>query len=264
MVRGVQRIEQVIANAGSDQLAHMRFVATEGPTMPRRKRNRVSAAVLIIEADEAYRAIIETCVRLAGCRAEAVSDLQRALPKLETESFDALIWGVPPEEDRWSDLVAQLHARTDARVLLLTDHFEAAQAAYEGGADQVLPKPFIPSALVGALKAALRRSPSLLMHLASRVEIKGMTFDGEGRTLHFNGQLVSFTVQEWDLLAVFLSHPNRFLSAREIIRFGWRAGDHEAEQLRTYVRRLRLKLEPLDVACRLVTQHNRGYCLIVD
>jgi DNA-binding response OmpR family regulator len=61
-----------------------------------------------------------------------------------------------------------------------------------------------------------------------------------------------------------LSHPNRFLSAGEIIRLGWRAGDHEAEQLRTYVRRLRLKLEPLDIPCRLISQHNRGYCLIVD
>ncbi|HEY0493331.1 MAG TPA: winged helix-turn-helix domain-containing protein [Candidatus Dormibacteraeota bacterium] len=261
---GVQRIEQVITKAGSSQLGHVRFVATEGSTMARRKRRRVSGAVLIIEAEEAYRAVIETCVRLAGCRAEAVSDLQLALPKLESESFDALIWGLLPEEDRWSEVVAQLRARTEARVLLLADHFEAAQAAYEAGADQVLPKPFIPSALVGALKAALRSAPSLMMHLASRVEVKGMTFDGEGRTLQFNSEQVSFTVQEWDLLAVFLSHPNRFLSAREIIRFGWRAGEHEAEQLRIYVRRLRLKLEPLDVACRLVSQHNRGYCLIID
>jgi two-component system response regulator ResD len=236
----------------------------EAPSMARRQRSRTTGAVLIIEADEAYRAVIETCVRLAACRAEAVSDLQLAIPKLESESFDALIWGVGPEEDRWSELVAQFRASTDARVLLLSDHFEAAQAAYEAGADQVLPKPFIPSALVGALKAVLRRSPSLIMHLASRVEIKGMTFDGGGRTLQFKGEQVSFTVQEWDLLAVFLSHPNRFLGAREIIRFGWRAGDHEAEQLRIYVRRLRLKLEPLDIAWRLVSQHNRGYCFIVD
>jgi two-component system response regulator ResD len=260
----VERVEETISGAGSDEPAQVPFNATGESTMARRKRSRVSGAVLIIEADEAYRAIIETCVRLAACRAEAVSDLQLALPKLESGSFDALIWGLPPEEDRWSELVAQFRARTDARVLLLADHFEAAQAAYEAGADQVLPKPFVPSALVGALKAALRRSPSLMMHLASRVEIKGMTFDGEGRTLQFNGQQVSFTVQEWDLLAVFLSHPNRFLSAREIIRLGLRAREHEAEQLRIYVRRLRLKLEPLDVTCRLVTQHNRGYCLIVD
>jgi len=102
------------------------------------------------------------------------------------------------------------------------------------------------------------------MHLASRVEIKGVVLDAAGRTLDVAGERVSFTSQEWDLLAVFLSHPNRFLAAREIIRLGWRAGAHEVEQIRTYVWRLRRKLEPLHVPFRLVSHHNRGYCLIVD
>jgi DNA-binding response OmpR family regulator len=228
------------------------------------KRNRPSGAVLIVEPDEAYQAVIDTCVRLAGGRAQTVPDIELALAEPGGERFDALIWGAGPDEEGWSTVVAQLRAGTDARLIVLADHFEAASAATEGAVDQVLPKPFIPSALVGALKAALRKSPSLMMHLASRVEIKGMTFDGEGRTLQSNGDRVAFTLQEWDLLAVFLSNPNRFLSAGEIIRLGWRAGDHETEQLRTYVRRLRLKLEPLDIPCRLVSQHNRGYCLIVD
>ncbi len=54
------------------------------------------------------------------------------------------------------------------------------------------------------------------------------------------------------------------MTAREIIRLGWRAGIHEVEQLRTYVRRLRQKLEPLNVPLRLVSHHNRGCCLVVD
>lgn len=232
--------------------------------MARGKLNRLGGVVLIVEADDAYQAVMETCARLAGCRAQAVGELQPGLRKLESQSFDAVICGIASEDDRWPEVVAQLRARTDARVILVADHFEIAQAADENTADQMLPRPFVPSALVGALKAALRRSPSLMMHMASRVEIRGMIFDGERRTLQVNGQQVSFTDQEWALLAVLLSHPNRFLSANEIIRLGWRAGEHEAEQLRTYVRRLRLKLEPLDIACRLVSQHNRGYSLLVD
>lgn len=236
------------------------------PSVRTRRRARGSEAVLVVEADEAYRAVIETCVRLAGCRVEAATDLAAALTKLEKgASFDVLIWGSGPDEDRHSETVALLRARTDAYVLLLADHFDAAQSAHDPGADQVLPKPFVPGALVGALRAAARRSPALMMHLASRVEIKGIIFDSAGRTLQFDGKhVVTFTTQEWDLLAVFLSHPNRFLTAREIIRLGWRAGVHEVEQLRTYVRRLRQKLEPLDVPFRLVSHHNRGYCLIVD
>ena len=232
--------------------------------MARGKLNRLGGAVLIVEADEAYRAVMETCARLARGRAQATDDVQLALRTLESQSFDAVVCGIGPDEERWPEVAAQLRARTEARVLLVADHFEAAQGAVENAADQVLPRPFVPSALVGALKAALRRSPSLMMHMATRVEIRGMTFDGERQTLQFNGEEVSFTDQEWSLLAVLLSHPNRFLSAREIIRLGWHAGEHEVEQLRVYVRRLRLKLDPLDIACRLVSQHNRGYCLIVD
>jgi DNA-binding response OmpR family regulator len=229
-----------------------------------RRRDRGSGAVLVVEADEAYRAVIETCVRLADCRAEATADLAAALARLEGASLDVLIWGTGPEDDRHAESVRLLRARTDAHVILLADQFEIAQSAHEAGADQVLPKPFVPSALVGALRAALRRSPALMMHLASRVEIKGIVFDAAARSLQRDGAQVSFTAQEWDLLAVFLSHPNRFMTAREIIRLGWRAGAHEAEQLRTYVRRLRQKLEPLDVPLRLVSHQNRGYCLVVD
>lgn len=229
-----------------------------------RRRDRGSGAVLVVEADEAYRAVIETCVLLADCRAEATTDLAAALARLEGAGFDVLIWGTGPGEDRHAESVGLLRVRTDAHVILLADQFEIAQSAHEAGADQVLPKPFVPSVLVGALRAALRRSPALMMHLASRVEIKGIVFDAAGRSLRCGGTEVSFTTQEWDLLAVFLSHPNRFLTAREIIRLGWRAGAHEVEQLRTYVRRLRQKLEPLNVPVRLVSHQNRGYFLVVD
>jgi DNA-binding response OmpR family regulator len=255
---------QPITEGDGRRLAQTGFAVPVEGARSRGNRSRALGAVLIIETDEAYKAVIETCVRLADCRAEAAPNPQLALRKLQSHTFDAVIWGVSQEGDGWPEVAAQLRTRAAPRLLLLADQFEAAQAAYEGIADRVLPKPFIPSALVGALRAATRRSPSLMMHLASRIEIKGMTFDSQERSLELNGEQISFTTQEWDLLAVFLSHPNRFLSAAEIIRLGWRAGDHELEQLRTYVRRLRLKLEPLDVACRLISQHNRGYCLIVD
>lgn len=76
--------------------------------------------------------------------------------------------------------------------------------------------------------------------------------------------MMSFTIREWDPLAVLLSHPNRFTTARETIRLGWHAGTHEVEPLRTYVRRLRQKLEPLNVPLRVTSHHNRGHCLVVD
>jgi DNA-binding response OmpR family regulator len=138
---------------------------------------------------------------------------------------------------------------------------DMAQLDLEAGADQWVPKPFAPGALIGALRAALRTAASPTMDIASSIEIQGMVLDGRRRRLIFADREVGFTRQEWALLSILVSRPNRFLGAREILRLGWRAGDHEPDQLRIYVRRLRQKLEPLSLPCRLMSQHGQGYCL---
>ena len=95
-----------------------------------------------------------------------------------------------------------------------------------------------------------------------RTTIRGIFLDGSRRNLTYQGAEVTFTRQEWDLLAILFSHPDRFLSAQEILRLGWTAGEHAAEQLRTYVHRLREKLDPLGLPCQLLSRHGQGYCLL--
>jgi DNA-binding response OmpR family regulator len=107
----------------------------------------------------------------------------------------------------------------------------------------------------------MRKSSSAVVRVASRLEIRGMVLDGGRRNLSFSGSEVFFTRQEWDLLSILISHPERFLAAQDIVQIGWRAGEHAAEQLRTYVHRLRQKIEPLNLPCRLLSQHGQGYCL---
>ena len=42
-------------------------------------------------------------------------------------------------------------------MILLDELYEEVRASFEAGADQVLPKPFVPGALVGAIKACAPR-----------------------------------------------------------------------------------------------------------
>lgn len=231
--------------------------------MTARERQGASRSrVLIVEADEAYRAVIATCVGMAKCNVDAVSDLKTAVEAPEEHSYDLLIWGAAAGERRQVEIIGNLVKVYETPLILLEDELETSQASFEAGATHVLPKPFIPGALVGAIKASLRRAPAMLTQLISRMEIRGMVF--EERTLRFDGHSVAFTGQEWELLTLFLAHPNRYLSIREILRLGWRAGEYEGEQVRTYISRLRQKLRPLNLPCQLVSQQGRGYCLIID
>jgi two-component system response regulator MtrA len=220
---------------------------------------------LLIESDEAYRAAIAAVMRVAGCRVEQVTTPDHAFPVLDHRSIDIVVWGVSRSDAaRRGEVISEVRQRTEAPLVLVDGSSDMAQLDLETGADQWVPKPFVPGALVGSLRAALRQSASSIMQIATRIEVRGMMLDGRTRTLSVDARSATFTRQEWALLSILMSHPNRFLAAREILRLGWRAGDHGPEQLRTYVRRLRDKLEPLDVPCRLQSRHGHGYCLEFD
>jgi DNA-binding response OmpR family regulator len=216
----------------------------------------------LIETDEAYGAVIEACLRLAGCMVDRVRELEAGFSRLDRRNFDLVIWGVPLREvASRGEIISEIRLRTESPLVVVDGDFEVAQVDLEAGADHWLPKPFVPGALVGSLRAALRMSGSSIIRAASRIEIRGMLLDGRRRRLLFEGTDVEFTRQEWDLLSILIGYPDRFLGAREILRLGWRAGEHGPDQVRTYVGRLRRKLDPLDLPCQLLSQHGQGYCL---
>jgi DNA-binding response OmpR family regulator len=219
----------------------------------------------LIEADESYRAAVAACMRLAGCQVEAVPDADAALAALADGDHQLLVWCVPAEDvDRRLQVMAEFRNRSRARIILLGERADSAQLDLEAGAGHWLQKPFVPGTLVGLVRAALRTSASPVARVATRLEMRGIVLDGTRRRLTFAGSGVALTRQEWELISILFRHPERFLSAREVLRLGWRAGDHAAEQLRTYVRRLRVKLEPLGLPCRLLSKHGHGYCLAFD
>lgn len=215
----------------------------------------------MVEGDDGYRASITACLRLADCQIRCVGTIATALVALERGQYDVVIWGVPgaPENRRAS--IIELKLRTEAPLVVLAVGFEMAQSDLEAGADQWLPKPFVPGALIGAVRAALRKSASPVVPLAAVFDVRGIRLNGKDRTLGFGGGETSLTRQEWDLLSILVDHPNRYLTVHEILRLGWHAGVYGPEEVRIYMRRLRRKMDPLGLPCELLARHGLGYCL---
>jgi DNA-binding response OmpR family regulator len=64
---------------------------------------------------------------------------------------------------------------------------------YEAGARQVLPKPFVPDTLIGAIKSELR-GPEIasVISIATRIKMRGLVFDAMQRTIKNGEANVSF------------------------------------------------------------------------
>src|ERR1700693_510807 len=235
-------------------------------------RGRLRASLpgfLVVDSTPGYRSVISHVVEMAGGQFESVAEIGQAMRQLDgAESFDMVIVGTSADSPVTPAAIGKLRAVSETPVIVLIESYDETRETlriYKAGADEVLPKPFVPDALIGAIKAEMRRpGPISVVPLATRIELGPLVFDARKRRVTgTEGSSVSLTKREWQLLSFFLASPNQFFAAKEVASQAW-GPEASVEQFRSYVTRLRNKLSPFRPYCALVTEKGKGYCLVVD
>jgi DNA-binding response OmpR family regulator len=222
----------------------------------------------VVEANAGYRSVISHLVELAGGEFESVAEFDAARRQLDrARRFDLVILGMSADSRVSPKQLGDLHALGRCPFILLDESSEDAGATletYEAGASQVLPKPFVPDALIGAIKAELR-GPDVasVVAIATKIEFGGLMFDAKNRNVKSAKASVALTKREWQLLSFFLANPSQFFAAEEVALPAW-GPDASIEQFRTYVTRLRKKLSPFKGVCEIVNQKGKGYRLVLQ
>ena len=207
-------------------------------------------------------------VELAGGEFESVAEFDAAKRQLERSTrFDLVILGMSANSRVTPRQLGELRAEARCPFILLDESSEDAGATlenYEAGASQVLPKPFVPDALIGAIRSELRGpDPASVVSIATKIELGGLVFDAKLRTVKGRESAISLTKREWQLLSFFLTNPNQFFAAEEVALPAW-GPDASIEQFRTYVTRLRQKLSPFKGVCEVVNEKGKGYRLVLQ
>lgn len=97
-------------------------------------------------------------------------------------------------------------------------------------------------------------------HLA----LAGMDFDPYARLLNVAGRAIHLTRREAQLLDFMLERPGQFFTSEVLIRDAWEEQRLAPEQVRTYIVRLRRKLEESRAPAQLVNKPRLGYALNVE
>ncbi|MEM9165274.1 MAG: response regulator transcription factor, partial [Cyanobacteria bacterium P01_F01_bin.4] len=217
--------------------------------------------ILVIEDDRGLVDLLSEVLTNHHYNVEVAYDGQAGLALATSFSYDLILldWGLPILDGM--SLCQQLRAAGSATpVLLMT--VEGAQPAkvqaLDAGADDYLVKPIDPAELLARIRALLRRGQGQSSPVLAWGPIR---LDPATCEVSCAGHSLSLTAKEYELLELFLRHPQQIFNPDQLIDQLWSLGTtptHNA--VRARIKSLRDKLHTVD-AVPIETVHGMGYRL---
>ena len=199
-----------------------------------------------VEDDPSIREIEVSALHSTGLEARGFADGAEFWEALEKEQPELVILDVMlPGEDGVA-ILKRLRADEryrDIPVIMATarsTEFDKVQSL-DLGADDYITKPFGMMEMVSRVKAVLRRSQP--KQTAALLKLDGLTLDENQHTVTIDGQRITLTYKEYELLRLFLSHPGMAFSREQLLQTVWNT-DYavETRTVDMHIRTLRQKL----------------------
>jgi DNA-binding response OmpR family regulator len=90
-------------------------------------------------------------------------------------------------------------------------------------------------------------------------ELAGLVIDSKSHTLTYAGKSLRLTRREADLLDFLLRHPRRPFTSKQLATLAWQNSRLSDAQVRTYIMRLRTRLQEVGLGHVITVARNRGY-----
>lgn len=204
--------------------------------------------VLICDDEKDIRSALKIYLSEAGYRPLEAKNGRECLDIMEQESVDLVLLDVMmPVMDGFTVLDA-IRKISSVPVILLTAKSED-HDKIEGlniGADDYVTKPFNSMELLARVRAVLRRftRQSEERDSASVLSIGGIELNDKEKTVTCEGELVSVTPKEYDILCLLMQNPGKVFSSQEIYQLVWKDIPLGPEgTVAVHIRHLREKIE---------------------
>ena len=221
------------------------------------------AKILLVEDEEDFSDLVTMWLKNEHHIVEVADTGEKAVDLLKVYRYDLLIldWMLPGISgiDICKDFRGQ-GGSTPILMLTAKRHVDEKETGLDAGADDYLTKPFELKELSARVRALLRRPAAFS---GTELKVGPVTMDTATHRVTRQGEEIALLPKEFALLEFFMRHPNQVFSAEALLDRVW-ASESEAspETIRTYIKRLRKKIDEDGSPSLVSTVHGVGYKLV--
>lgn len=204
--------------------------------------------ILIIEDEVAIADLERDYLELSGFTVEIENTGDVGLARALKEEFDLFILDLMLPGVDGFEICKRIRDEKNTPILMVSAKKEDIDKirGLGLGADDYITKPFNPVEVIARVKSQLRRYMQLGSGQIKKdaIVIGGIELNDNSKQVTVDGELVSLTPTEYDILRLLMEHPGQVFSPRDIYKEVWKETPLGAEgSVAVHIRHLREKIE---------------------
>lgn len=199
--------------------------------------------ILVVDDDTALAEMIGIVIGAEGYEPSFCADGAAALETFRAVEPHLVLLDVMLPGMNGIEICEEIRATSGVPIIMLTAKSDTADVVrgLEAGADDYIVKPFDPKELVARIKTRLRSASS---EASEELRVGDLTINVAAHEVLRDGEPISLTPLEFDLLHTLAAKPNRVFTREELLEqvWGYRF-KADTRLVNVHVQRLRAKVE---------------------
>ena len=220
--------------------------------------------ILVVEDDDKLNKIVCTYLNDSGFEAKGCLNVRDAYDEMYSQLYDLIISDIMmPEIDgfEFARTVRKLNERIPILFMSAKDDLPSKQRGFRLGIDDYMVKPVDLDELVLRVRALLRRAN---IETERKISVGNLTLDADGMSAEVDGEEISLTTREFNIIYKLLSYPKKTFSRAQLMDEFWDVdSDASLRAVDVYMTKLRNKLSGCN-GFKIVTVRGLGYKAVLQ
>lgn len=178
--------------------------------------------ILIVEDDNEINNMTAEALTRAGYSCDQAFSGTEALLYLDRERYSIAIMDLMLPGLSGEELLSKLKEKQQIPVIVVSakDSLDSKVDLLTGGAEDYITKPFEIQELVARVGVQIRRFAGS-EDVPEKLQYKDLVLNQSSFTVSVHGEEIVLTKQEFKILELLLSHPNKVFSKQDIYDYAW-------------------------------------------